>query len=143
VNRTERARKWFIRTALAYLGTPYRWGGDDPTGFDCSGLVVEALKSVGLLGEDDDLTADGLVRLFSEGRVDLPGPGCLLFELADDGRASHVVICLDRYFQIGASGGGRETSDAACAARDNAFVKIRPLRLHTGRYLLIDPFLRR
>lgn len=29
-----------IRTLMAQLGKPYRWGGDSPhTGFDCSGLI--------------------------------------------------------------------------------------------------------
>jgi cell wall-associated NlpC family hydrolase len=28
-----------IQTALAFLGTPYRNGGSDPSGFDCSGFV--------------------------------------------------------------------------------------------------------
>jgi cell wall-associated NlpC family hydrolase len=28
-----------LKRALALLGTPYRWGGNSPDGFDCSGLV--------------------------------------------------------------------------------------------------------
>lgn len=28
-----------VRTALNQLGTPYRYGGNNPDGFDCSGLV--------------------------------------------------------------------------------------------------------
>ncbi len=35
-------------TALDMVGTPYRYGGSDPTGFDCSGLVDYAAGSVGL-----------------------------------------------------------------------------------------------
>jgi len=32
--------------------TFYLWGGDDPlAGFDCSGFVIEILKSVGILEE--------------------------------------------------------------------------------------------
>ena len=51
-----------MATALSYRGTPYVWGGDDPSGFDCSGFVLECLKSVGLLPERADLTADRLMK---------------------------------------------------------------------------------
>ncbi len=37
-----------VSYALAQLGTPYRWGGEEPGGFDCSGLVQAAYQSVGV-----------------------------------------------------------------------------------------------
>ncbi|SHJ39449.1 Cell wall-associated hydrolase, NlpC family [Malonomonas rubra DSM 5091] len=37
-----------IATARRMLGTPYRYGGADPRGFDCSGLVSYAYRSVGI-----------------------------------------------------------------------------------------------
>jgi cell wall-associated NlpC family hydrolase len=37
-----------VAYALAQLGTPYRWGGDGPGGFDCSGLVQAAYASAGV-----------------------------------------------------------------------------------------------
>ena len=37
-----------VTYALAQLGTPYRWGGDGPGGFDCSGLVQAAYLAAGL-----------------------------------------------------------------------------------------------
>jgi cell wall-associated NlpC family hydrolase len=37
-----------VAYALARLGTPYRWGGDEPGGFDCSGLVQAAYQAAGI-----------------------------------------------------------------------------------------------
>lgn len=141
MDHTLAARDWFIRSALAYLGTPYIWGGDDPSGFDCSGFVNECLKSVGLLSEREDLTADGLAQRFAAGTIERPCVGALLLTLGSDGRAVHVVICLDEWYQIGASGGTHVTTSPIAAWRDNAYVKIRPIRLAPGRSRLIDPFL--
>jgi cell wall-associated NlpC family hydrolase len=33
--------------AMQYLGVPYRWGGEDPSGFDCSGLAAYAYRQIG------------------------------------------------------------------------------------------------
>jgi peptidoglycan DL-endopeptidase CwlO len=33
--------------AMQYLGVPYRWGGGDPSGFDCSGLASYAYRQIG------------------------------------------------------------------------------------------------
>ena len=137
MKHTLSARKWFLRVALAYLGTPYVWGGDDPSGFDCSGYVIECLKSAGILKESDDYTAAGLLRLFQKTVVDLPEEGALLFLLDRKGRAVHVTICLDECFQIGASGGTARTRDVGAAWRDNAFVKIRPIRFDPLRMRVV------
>jgi probable lipoprotein NlpC len=50
-----------------YLGTPYRYGGTSRRGIDCSGLVVEIYRSVGV---DLPRMSEGQIKAGS--RVDLP-----------------------------------------------------------------------
>ena len=133
-------RKRFIQTAISYLGTPYIWGGDDPFGFDCSGLVVESLKSVGLLKEYDDFTADGLYRKYKSFEIEKPKKGVLVFYL-EDNHAFHVGICLDKYFYISAAGGNSKTLSEKNSYKQNAFVKIRPIDNYKSKIIYLDPFL--
>ncbi len=44
----EGPQRVIVSRALAMLGQPYRWGGDAPGGFDCSGLVLYAGDGAGL-----------------------------------------------------------------------------------------------
>jgi cell wall-associated NlpC family hydrolase len=42
------SRTRVVRTAYDMLGTPYRYGGESPRGFDCSGLVQFAYAQAGI-----------------------------------------------------------------------------------------------
>lgn len=130
-----------IETAWAYLGRPYHWGGDDPMeGFDCSGFVIELLKSAGLLPEDGDWTAEGLYQYFKDREVTKPEEGCLVFFCGLNTKAFHIEFCLNGEFSIGASAGGSDTQTPEDAIKQNAYIKVRPI--HRGNALLkfVNPF---
>lgn len=125
-------REIALKVAWHYLGTPYIWAGDDPSGFDCSGLVIECLKSSGILPRKGDWTAAALFKLFRWGWVDgswrSRGGDLVFWHRAEDKEAIiHVEMMIDSHRSIGASGGGAATTTIAEAWRANAFVKIRPI----------------
>jgi len=95
--------------ALAVVGAPYRYGGVDPDGFDCSGLVhysfrkigislprdTRSLRKVGMLIDLNDLAKGDLVFFDQEGK-----------------KSSHVGIYLgDGSFVHAPSTGGRVRAD--------------------------------
>jgi len=80
-----------VETALSLRGVPYRNGGTDPSGFDCSGLVQYAFAQHGItlpreVREQYELGAD----------VRLAGiePGDLLFFRTTSNAVSHVGIAI-------------------------------------------------
>jgi cell wall-associated NlpC family hydrolase len=80
-----------VRTALHQLGTPYLWGGEEPGGFDCSGLVQYAYASAGVLLPR---TARDQYRAGPELHAgQQPTTGDLMF-FAQHGTVDHVGIYL-------------------------------------------------
>ncbi|MEM6736270.1 MAG: C40 family peptidase [Bacteroidota bacterium] len=40
--------KKVIMTGRSYMGTPYKWGGTNKSGIDCSGLIQNSYRSIGV-----------------------------------------------------------------------------------------------
>lgn len=133
-------RELGIRYAWTWLGRPYLWGGDDPSGIDCSGLVIEILQGVGLLPHGYDNTEQGLFDRFRSSRIDAPKPGALVFYKNVAGLITHVGLILEHDIVLQASGGGPASTSPTEAWKQNAFVKIRPLAYRMEIRLYADPF---
>ena len=141
---------YFRTKAVEYLqrwiGTPYSWGGDDFSSFDCSGLIVEVLSAVGIIQRGKDYTAEGLRKKFKDNYIPKPYAGCLVFFVNWEGQAKHVAMCLDEYFIIHASGGRQNTITIQNAIKHNAYIKQDFLpdeekKRKAYKPVYIDPFL--
>jgi cell wall-associated NlpC family hydrolase len=80
-----------VETALGFRGTPYRNGGSDPSGFDCSGFVQWVFSRHGLV------LPRQVEAQFTSGREidrDEVQPGDLVFFETVTPGASHVGIAL-------------------------------------------------
>lgn len=123
----------------SFLNIPYLWGGNDFSGFDCSGLVIRVLQAVGRLPRDYDSTADILWQKFKRSEVQKGYEGCLVFWFAGD-KASHVEMMIDDMHVIGASGGGSEVTSLEKAILRNAFVQMNPIGYRKQAHRIVDPF---
>jgi cell wall-associated NlpC family hydrolase len=78
-------------TALALRGTPYRKGGSDPSGFDCSGFIwyVFGQHGVGVARTVGEQFREG-----AEVSADAVRPGDLIFFRTEGPGASHVGMAI-------------------------------------------------
>jgi cell wall-associated NlpC family hydrolase len=104
-----------VATALGYRGVPYRFGGSDPAGFDCSGFVQYVFKQAGTSlpreVRDQFQVGDEIDR-------DEVQPGDLVFFRTGRRGASHVGLAI---------GDGQFIH----APNSNGVVRVEPL---AGRY---------
>src|SRR5581483_4140966 len=78
-------------TALSFRGAPYRNGGGDPAGFDCSGFTQFVFSQYGIA------LPRSVKEQFQVGRSVKPNevaPGDLLFFSTTEPGASHVGIAV-------------------------------------------------
>lgn len=81
-----------LKRAMALLGTPYRWGGEDTEGFDCSGLVGYVFRTA--LGIELPRVSREMAREASAELIkdrDALAPGDLVF-FGRKGRVDHVGL---------------------------------------------------
>ncbi|HUF24004.1 MAG TPA: C40 family peptidase [Vicinamibacterales bacterium] len=79
-----------LATALDLRGTPYRLGGADPTGFDCSGFVQYVLRQHAV-----DMPRTVVEQFQVGARTREIAPGDLVFFQTEGSKASHVGIAVD------------------------------------------------
>ena len=80
-----------VGAALSFRGTPYRNGGSDPQGFDCSGFTQYVFAQFGVALPRD------VREQYRVGNVVKPeqlAPGDLVFFTTTDPGASHVAIAV-------------------------------------------------
>ena len=78
-------------TALSHRGTPYRNGGSDPSGFDCSGFVRYVFSQHGVIMPR---TVSDLFRAGHQVTTNQLEPGDLVFFTTVAPGASHVGIAI-------------------------------------------------
>lgn len=131
---------FLIQYAMSFLGVPYRWGGENPiTGLDCSGLVQEILKSVGM-DPPGDQTAQALFNHFV--KVSRSGEFCegaIAFYGSSMNKITHVAFMIDSFRVIEAGGGGSLTLTKEDASHQNAFVRIRPVKHRQDFLTTLNP----
>lgn len=91
-----------VQHAFMYMHTPYLWGGRQPFGIDCSGLVQVCYKMIGVNIPRDAYQQATLGHSLSF--IEEAEPGDLAFFDNAEGRIIHVGIMLENNHIIHASG---------------------------------------
>ena len=124
----------FQKLMLSYLNIPYIFGGKNPlVGEDCSGLVCEFLKALGVLATNDELGSQQLYNKFEP--MTIPGglvsTGSLIFFGKDKSHIDHVAMFLDSDFIVEAGHGTADTLTKEIATQRGAFTRVRPFHYRT------------
>lgn len=103
-----------------FVGTRYKFGGNGPQdeGFDCSALILEGLRSIGMWGTKDATARQIFTTLIGSFKQmpEKPSKGGILFFGKSRQEITHVALAINDYQMIE-------------AAPDNqtGFVRIRPI----------------
>jgi cell wall-associated NlpC family hydrolase len=108
-----------INYLKSFLGLPYKWGGKkvQDGGLDCSGLVLEGLRSIRMWGKSEAYSRQIFTELVTKLKmVDDVSKGCILFFGKSRTEIIHVSIAINDFQMIEAGGNDQDGS-----------VRIRPV----------------
>ncbi len=135
-----------LKYAKSQLGKPYIYGANGGGAYDCSGFVLEMLRSIGLIGRSD-MTAQQIYHHFN-----LPGnhqdlesteQGDLVFYGKGLHKISHVaMVCEDEdsfILIVEAGGGNASTATLNKARKQGAQIRIRPIDHRKDMIAILTP----
>lgn len=108
-----------LAIARDMVGTPYRYGGTDPRGFDCSGLVYYSYRKASIAVPR---TTAEQYRQSTRVKIAHLQPGDLIFFRISQNKLSHVGIYAGSGRFIHAPSGGKRVSYASL---DNPYWEAR------------------
>ncbi len=108
-SRSAEAGERAVYAAYRQLGTPYRYGGSTPDGFDCSGLIQYAYRRAGI---DIPRTTRQQLRQAQPVSLSTLRPGDLVFFRVSRRKVSHVGIYAGGGRFIHAPSSGKQVSYA-------------------------------
>ena len=95
-----------IQHAIQQIGLPYQYGGNNPKGFDCSGLVQYSFARSGIIVPR---TTSEQIKYFTEiPRSQLKAGDLVFFKI--DNRQRHVAIMLNAHDFVHAPSSGKNVS---------------------------------
>lgn len=122
---TNAEQERMIQTAINQIGVPYHYGGNNPNGFDCSGLVQYSFAEAGITVPR---TTSRQLNFFTKiSRSELQAGDLVFFKTSK--RQLHVGIMLNSKSFVHAPSSGKEVTTAKLA---NPYWKSRFLK--AGRY---------
>lgn len=81
--------KELVADTINYTGVPYKWGGESPSGFDCSGFVYFMFNKHGV--DMPRTTSSSLFKMgTSISKADLQPGDLVFFDVNNSGGVSHV-----------------------------------------------------
>jgi cell wall-associated NlpC family hydrolase len=120
-------RQKLVAVAGSYIGSPYRFGGTNAKGFDCSGLVYRVYKQA--LHRNLPRTTQGQFNNSIKIDSDKAKPGDLVFFRIKGARIDHVGMMISNYQFIHSSkSNGVIISDFGNEYYRQHFSSIRRLR---------------
>jgi cell wall-associated NlpC family hydrolase len=127
-----------VEYAKTLIGSRYQWGAEGPynVGFDCSGFVLECLRSVGWWGMTD-ASSQAIYETFKQKPLTTeeprPDKGDLVFFGKDVKHITHIGIAINNYQYIEAGGGDSKTVD-------KGMIRIRPMSWRKDRVAALNIF---